>query len=122
MIRRPTRSTLSYTLFPYTTLVRSLVYEGDRRFDVTVRVPEATRVNLDDLRSLPVLLPEEAGATRRQIPLAQVAQIRLTEGLNQISRENGKRRVEIGRAHVCTQVTNAHPVCRLTLEKKKSLL
>src|SRR3546814_6111064 len=65
-----------------------LVYEGDRRFDVTVRVPEATRVNLDDIRSLPVLLPEEAGATRRQIPLAQVAQIRLTEGLNQISREN----------------------------------
>src|SRR3546814_1789748 len=72
-----------------------LVYEGDRRFDVTVRVPEATRVNLDDIRSLPVLLPEEAGATRRQIPLAQVAQIRLTEGLNQISRENGKRRVVV---------------------------
>src|SRR3546814_254796 len=37
-----------------------LVYEGDLRFDVTVRVPEATRVNLDDIRSLPVLLPEEA--------------------------------------------------------------
>src|SRR3546814_6278069 len=55
----------------------------------------ATRVNLDDIRSLPVLLPEEAGATRRQIPLAQVAQIRLTEGLNQISRENGKRRVVV---------------------------
>src|SRR3546814_9726763 len=55
----------------------------------------ATRVNLDVIRSLPVLLPEEAGATRRQIPLAQVAQIRLTEGLNQISRENGKRRVVV---------------------------
>ncbi|MDF2381810.1 CusA/CzcA family heavy metal efflux RND transporter [Nostoc ellipsosporum NOK] len=72
-----------------------LVYEGDRRFDITVRVPDATRVNLDDIRSLPVLLPEEAGETRRQIPLAQVAQIRLTEGLNQISRENGKRRVVV---------------------------
>src|SRR3546814_17012877 len=55
----------------------------------------ATRVNLDDIRSLPVLLPAEAGATRRQIPLAQVAQIRLTEGLNQISRENGKRRAVV---------------------------
>ncbi|PNB42404.1 CusA/CzcA family heavy metal efflux RND transporter, partial [Pseudomonas sp. FW305-130] len=36
------------------------VYEGDRRFDITVRVPDATRANLDDIRSLPVLLPEVA--------------------------------------------------------------
>jgi len=60
-----------------------------------VRVPEATRTNLDDIRSLPVLLPEVAGRPRAQVPLAQVAQIRLTEGLNQISRENGKRRVVV---------------------------
>src|SRR3546814_2213228 len=72
-----------------------LVYEGDRRFDVTVRVPEATRANLDDIRSMPVLLPEVEGRPRAQVPLAQVAQIRLTEGLNQISRENGKRRVVV---------------------------
>jgi cobalt-zinc-cadmium resistance protein CzcA len=71
------------------------VYEGDRRFDVTVRVPEATRANLDDIRSMPVLLPEVEGRPRAQVPLAQVAQIRLTEGLNQISRENGKRRVVV---------------------------
>src|SRR3546814_15081947 len=86
-----------------------LLYEGDRRFCITVRVPDATRVNLDDIRSRPVLLPEEPGAMRRQVPLAQVAQIRFTEGLNEIRRENGKRRVvvqlnlegrEIGRAHV----------------------
>ncbi|MBI0477083.1 CusA/CzcA family heavy metal efflux RND transporter [Sphingomonas sp. MA1305] len=72
-----------------------LVYEGDRRFDVTVRVPEATRANLDDIRSLPVLLPAVEGRPRSQVPLAQVAQIRLTEGLNQVSRENGKRRVVV---------------------------
>src|SRR3546814_3132491 len=72
-----------------------LLYEGDRRFDITVRVPDATRVNLDDIRSLPVLLPEEPGAMRRQVPLAQVAQIRFTEGLNEIRRENGKRRVVV---------------------------
>ncbi len=72
-----------------------LLYEGDRRFDITVRVPEATRVNLDDIQTLPVLLPEQAGQTRRQIPLAQVAQIRLTEGLNEVRRENGKRRLAI---------------------------
>ena len=71
-----------------------LVYEGDRRFDITVRVPDATRVNLDDIRALPVLLPQDGGA-RGQIPLSRVAQIRLTEGLNQISRENGKRRVVV---------------------------
>ncbi|MGV7121405.1 efflux RND transporter permease subunit [Sphingopyxis sp. 550A] len=71
-----------------------LLYEGDRRFDIMVRVPDATRVNLDDIRALPILLPQ-AGAARGQIPLSQVAQIRLTEGLNQISRENGKRRVVV---------------------------
>lgn len=72
-----------------------LVYEGDRRFDVTVRVPETTRVNLDAIRTLPVLLPSVDGRPRGQVPLAQVAQIRLTEGLNQVSRENGKRRVVV---------------------------
>ncbi|MGD9810141.1 MAG: efflux RND transporter permease subunit [Sphingobium sp.] len=72
-----------------------LLYEGDRRFDITVRVPDATRINLDDIRALPVLLPEETGEMRRQIPLAQVAQIRFTEGLNEIRRENGKRRVVV---------------------------
>ena len=72
-----------------------LVYEGDRRFVVSVRVPDATRTNLDDVRSMPVLLPEIGGRARGQVPLAQVAQIRLTEGLNQISRENGKRRVVV---------------------------
>ncbi|THD35073.1 MAG: CusA/CzcA family heavy metal efflux RND transporter [Sphingomonas sp.] len=72
-----------------------IVYEGDRRFDVTVRVPDVTRTSLDDIRALPVLLPAAEGRPRAQIPLSQVAQIRLTEGLNQISRENGKRRVVV---------------------------
>lgn len=72
-----------------------LLYEGDRRFDITVRVPEATRINLDEIQALPVLLPSEAGQARQQVPLAQVAQIRVTEGLNEIRRENGKRRLAI---------------------------
>lgn len=72
-----------------------LVFEGDRRFTVAVRVPMETRDNLDALRNLPVLLPMEAGERRGSIPLAQVAQFRFSEGLNQISRENGKRRVVI---------------------------
>ena len=72
-----------------------LVFEGDRRFDVVVRVPTATRNSLDALSTLPVLLPEEGGHARSSIPLSEVAQFRFTEGLNQISRENGKRRVVI---------------------------
>ncbi len=72
-----------------------LVFEGDRRFDIVVRVPEAARNNLDALGALPVLLPEVSGQIRRSVPLAQVAQFRFVEGLNQISREDGKRRVVI---------------------------
>jgi cobalt-zinc-cadmium resistance protein CzcA len=72
-----------------------LLFEGDRRFEVTVRVPETTRESLDALAALPILLPQEAGERRSSVPLAQVAQFRFGEGLNQISRENGKRRVVI---------------------------
>ncbi|WP_454688207.1 efflux RND transporter permease subunit [Achromobacter aloeverae] len=72
-----------------------LLYEGDRRFDITVRVPEASRMRLDDIQALPILLPEQEGQARRQVPLARVAQIRLTEGLNEVRRENGKRRVVV---------------------------
>lgn len=76
-------------------LESGLVYEGDRRFDITVRVPDETRFNLDDIRSLPVLLPEQGSGVRTQVPLMQVADIRITEGLNQVTRENGKRRVVV---------------------------
>src|SRR3546814_8264983 len=72
-----------------------LLFEGDRRFEVTVRVPAGTRESLDALAALPVLLPQEAGEHRGSVPLSQVAQFRFSEGLNQISRENGKRRVVI---------------------------
>jgi cobalt-zinc-cadmium resistance protein CzcA len=72
-----------------------LLFEGDRRFDITVRVPESTRRDLDAVLALPVMLPEREGQVRRSVPLSQVAQIRFSEGLNQISRENGKRRVVI---------------------------
>src|SRR3546814_16912127 len=53
------------------------------------------RVNLDSIRALPVLLPEELGEVRQQIPLSQVANIQLTAGLNEIRREKGKRRVVV---------------------------
>ena len=72
-----------------------LLFEGDRRYEVAVRVPQTTRANLDEVMALPVMLPQQEGQARRSIPLSQVAQIRFTDGLNQITRENGKRRVVI---------------------------
>lgn len=71
-----------------------MVFEGDRRFNVVVRVPQASRNDLDALGALPVMLPGDGG-TRASVPLRQLAQFRYAEGLNQISRENGKRRVVV---------------------------
>jgi heavy metal efflux system protein len=72
-----------------------LVFEGDRRFDVVVRVAQASRNDLDALGALPVLLPEEPGHARASVLLSQVARFSYAEGLNQISRENGSRRVVV---------------------------
>ncbi len=72
-----------------------LLFEGDRRFDVVVRVPSSTRNDLGALGALPVMLPGEDGHARRSVPLSQLAEFRYTEGLNQVSRENGRRRVVV---------------------------
>ncbi|BBB14021.1 efflux RND transporter permease subunit [Sphingopyxis sp. FD7] len=66
------------------------LFEGDRRFDVVVRLPEAIRTDLASLGNLPVALP--AGGF---VPLSELADISLAAGPNQISRENGKRRAVI---------------------------
>ena len=72
------------------------VYEGDRHFDIVVRLGEAVRSDIDALKNLPVPLPPNAaGQATGSIPLSQVARFRLMEGPNQISRENGKRRVVV---------------------------
>jgi cobalt-zinc-cadmium resistance protein CzcA len=63
------------------------VYEGDRRFDVVVRLAEAPRNDVATLERLPVALP--AGG---YVPLAEVAEIGVTTGPNTVNRENGKRR------------------------------
>ncbi len=84
------------------------VFEGDRRFDIVVRLPEGLRTDLAAIRRLPIPLPPSAfaspddagglGASReppRHVPLGEVADIGLSLGPNQVSRENGKRRVVI---------------------------
>src|SRR3546814_1312087 len=95
MIRRPPRSTRTDTLFPYTTLFRSVAQVRQQwgRVDILVNNvgiggPAGSAVDLD--------LQEWDRALR----------------INDTS-------MKIGRAHVLTPVTNAHLVCRLLLEKKK---
>ncbi len=66
------------------------VFEGDRRFDIVVRLPPEIRGNMDAFDSLPVPLPGRPG---NFITLSQVASFEVTTGPNQVSRENGKRHV-----------------------------
>jgi cobalt-zinc-cadmium resistance protein CzcA len=70
------------------------VFEADRFFEIVVRLPEGIRNDLDALKNLPVSLPT-AGHAALTIPLGEVASFDLGEGPNQISRENGKRRVVV---------------------------
>ena len=72
--------------------VAAQIFEGDRRFDVVVRLPEALRSDFAALERLPILLP---GGGREFVPLGAVAKISIGTGPNQISRENGKRRVVV---------------------------
>lgn len=71
-----------------------LVFEGDRRFQIVVRLNDALRADISALERLPVPLPRQnLNAPAAAIPLRAVASYEQTEGANQISRENGKRRV-----------------------------
>jgi cobalt-zinc-cadmium resistance protein CzcA len=72
------------------------VFEGDRRFGIVVRMPESVRTDIEGFGGLPVPLPSRSPDDLRQfIPLREVATVALTQGPNQISRENGKRRVVV---------------------------
>ncbi|MES2069284.1 MAG: CusA/CzcA family heavy metal efflux RND transporter [Pseudomonadota bacterium] len=73
------------------------MFEGDRRFDILVRLPEHLRGDLDALQRLPIPLTRPAGenAKTSYIPLAEVATLDFAPGPNQVSREDGKRRVVV---------------------------
>lgn len=66
------------------------IFEGDRRFDVVVRLPEAARNDPAALAALPVVT-----STGAVVPLSSVARIQISEGPNQISRQNGSRRMVV---------------------------
>ncbi|MDP2225160.1 efflux RND transporter permease subunit, partial [Nitrosomonas sp.] len=81
-----------------------LIFEGDRRFELQVRLPEQIRGDIEMLKHLPIKLPilnPAGGPNAPAIPLpiyvalGEVADLQITKGPNQVSRENGKRRVVV---------------------------
>jgi cobalt-zinc-cadmium resistance protein CzcA len=71
-------------------------FQGDRRFDVLVRLPDAVREDVEALRRLPIPLPRSGSDGRvAYVPLAELATLDLSPGPSQVSRENGKRRVVV---------------------------
>ena len=68
-----------------------IVYEGEKRFDMVVRLEKTGRQSIDDVKGLFVAAPDG-----NQIPLEQVADVNLQLGPNQIQREDAKRRIIVG--------------------------
>ena len=86
------------------------VFEGDRHFELMVRLPDDIRANIERLKRIPIALPKSfsdqlealsvdkipgTGQNLNYIPLSAVAKFSIVKGPNQISRENGKRRVVV---------------------------
>lgn len=77
------------------------MFEGDRRFDIVVRLPDNLRSDLESLKRLPIALPKGTATANgvdvrtTYIPLGEVASFEVAPGPNQVSRENGKRRVVV---------------------------
>ncbi len=87
-----------------------LIFEGDRRFDLQIRLPEHLRIDIEALKRLPISVPLQSTAVAPIIgqpvqaaqpaapvfvSLGEVARFELTQGPNQVSRENGKRRIVV---------------------------
>ncbi len=82
--------------------------DGDRRFEIVIKLPAEVNSDIEAIKSLPIPLSEESSASsqvfvpahigdrlRSFIPLSSVANVKIVRGPNQISRENGKRRVVV---------------------------
>ena len=86
-----------------------LIFEGDRRFDLVVRLPDHIRSDIEAIRALPIPLPPVEApakatpaafgnsplAQMRYVPLSELAELSVAPGPNQISREDGKRRIVV---------------------------
>ncbi len=81
-----------------------MIFEGDRRFELQVRLPEQQRGDIETLKRLPIRLPVVNTGVGVNMPLAgvpayvalgEVASLEIVQGPNQVSRENGKRRIVV---------------------------
>ncbi|MBT9455340.1 MAG: CusA/CzcA family heavy metal efflux RND transporter [Burkholderiaceae bacterium] len=70
------------------------LFQGDRRFDILVRMPDSVRSDIEALKRLPIKLPTSGGVASF-LTLGDVASFEIAPGPNQISRESGKRRVVV---------------------------
>lgn len=71
------------------------VFEGDRRFEIQVRLPEAIRNDMESIGRLPIALPRGVDGRLGFVPLSSIATMALAPGPNQVSREDGKRRIVV---------------------------
>jgi cobalt-zinc-cadmium resistance protein CzcA len=72
-----------------------VIYEGDRRFNMVVRLPEYIRQDIERLHELPVALPNTIAPNATYVPLSELATLTIGLAPNKISRENGKRRIVV---------------------------
>ncbi|MBH0019405.1 CusA/CzcA family heavy metal efflux RND transporter [Pseudoalteromonas sp. SWXJ133] len=72
-----------------------LIYEGDKRFSLLVRLDKRWSSDVSALSRLPVALPKDSNPELAFVPLGEVATISIEKGPNQINRESGKRNVVV---------------------------
>ncbi len=75
----------------YAGAIAGQVYEGEKRFDLVVRLDQDKRNDIEQLRNLYITAPNGT-----QVPLSQLAQVDFEIGPNQIQREDAKRRITVG--------------------------
>ncbi|SEW50766.1 efflux RND transporter permease subunit [Chitinophaga arvensicola] len=68
-----------------------LVYEGEKRFDLVLRLDQQSRQQLADVQNLYITTP-----SGNQVPLQEIAEVKMTTGPNQVQREDAKRRTIVG--------------------------
>lgn len=68
------------------------IFEGDRRFDLQVRMPESRRSDIEALKRIPIKTTNGSDVESTYVTLGDIATLEIVQGPNQIGRENGKRR------------------------------
>ena len=72
-----------------------LVYEGERRYDLVVRLQQQSRQRLEDVQNLLVTTVDGPGRVGQAVPLSQIADVSFQNSVNQIQRENAQRRITV---------------------------